>query len=127
MCVPHLPGNISAFSTMILWVCLSLSYNDVSQHFLGAPLEGFRDLFPVGSRCSLGCWPEAPLSADSLLLLFPFLVVFPLKPLQTALQAPWAGGRVPIPGLGAAAMVWWLWSFRVIFLGGSGAVTWQCL
>lgn len=29
---------------------------------------------------------------------------------------------MPIPGLGAAGMGWWLWSFRLIFLCGSGAV-----
>lgn len=125
--VPNLPGNVSYFPTTTLWVCLSLSYTDASQQFLGAPLESwilrssFRDLFPVDSHHSLGC------DLLTLPLLFPFLVVFPLNSLWTVLQASWAGGRVPILGLGAAGMVWWLCSFRMTFLGGSGAVTRQCL
>lgn len=125
--VPNLPGNVSYFPTTTLWVCLSLSYTDASQQFLGAPLESwilrssFRDLFPVDSHHSLGC------DLLTLPLLFPFLVVFPLNPLWTALQASWAGGRVPILGLGAAGMVWWLCSFRMTFLGGSGTVTRRCL
>lgn len=59
--VPNLPGNVSYFPTTTLWVCLSLSYTDASQQFLGAPLESwilrssFRDLFSVDSHHSLGC------------------------------------------------------------------------
>lgn len=131
--IPNLPGNVSYFPTTTLRVCLSLSYTDASQQFLGAPLESwilrssFRDLFPVDSHPSLGCDLQPHLSADSLPLLFPFLVIFPLNPLWTVLQASRAGGRVPILGLGAVGMVWWLCSFRMTFLGGSGAVTQQCL